>query len=81
MAMCRVCGGAVFAPGISYGYSGPVCYWQGSHPTAHTYQVSFPSFNTPQNNCEHCFCKEEKVNLKDHKRCCNCGIKKLLEME
>lgn len=48
MNTCGVCGGAIFPPGVAYGYVGPVCPHGGIHPTyVMPAQVPTPLFPAP----------------------------------
>lgn len=40
MRTCNVCGGAIFPPGISYSYSGPVC--PGNHNPTYVWPYVSP---------------------------------------
>ncbi len=69
--MCSICHNWVFYNQTHY------CIGGGSTavPSAGVYPYVYSSYQPP--TCEHCFCIEEEVHGKKHKKCCMCGTRKL----
>jgi hypothetical protein len=38
---------------------------------------SYPQYYPPQRACQHCYCQQERVEMKLHDKCCMCGNRKL----
>lgn len=75
---CAICGKEI--PTYSFGDFFP---WQ---CLGHSYPVNSPStfgfgsviYVETTKKCEHCYCREEEIDGKKHKKCCMCGNRKLI---
>ena len=85
---CQICGKEIPSYSIGDFFPESQCLCYGNHPNMINPISSSIVWNTPPQikQCEHCYCREIKVNENGiessygikHKKCCMCGNRKLV---
>lgn len=88
MTICNTCGKQIPSYHVGDFFPDSQCLYYGNHPNTVIVPSPVippympwpaPPFYNSKEHCDHCYCKKETVNkTNDHKKCCQCGDRKLL---